>query len=83
MKTFIAKCVSFPVLDYGLSGFEDVDGYTIGRFYEFVELDKPSTDTLTLRTWGDDNVQHTMDADYFSKYFTRVFTDKDGYCVER
>ena len=79
MKQFIAKCFALPVVD----DVEDEKGYTVGRFYLFDAIPKSAWDDATSRTRGDDGVSHKMDADYFSKYFTRVFTDKDGYYVER
>jgi hypothetical protein len=79
MKQFIARCFALPVVD----DVEDEDGYTVGRLYIFnLTNDLPWSDS-TCSTVCDDGTKHCMDDAYFNEYFTRVFSDKDGYYVER
>ena len=79
MKQFIAKCVALPVVD----DVEDENGYKVGRLYVFSVIDDLPWSDSTCSTIGDDGTTHSMDDVYFNEYFTRVFTDKDGYYVER
>ena len=78
MKKFIARCTALPVVDDA----EDCAGYAIGRFYLFEVFPASGWIEEKWCTTGDDGVPHAMCVDYFTKYFARVFTDKDGYYYE-
>jgi hypothetical protein len=73
MKKFLAECLALPMLE-DLDGESPDDDYTIGKIYVF-------TVGNDVYTHDDEGVRHSMDTDYFSRFFKRIVTDKDGYYV--